>query len=169
MCLLNERHLLFPGECKRNRASVAIVFLCFNNVNKCPCFFADRERLFSERFAKTSQFVVTGRIWQRAIPTRNCDVLLTCCAASTCEDTLWWLVSRLRERIPELSVHIRLHASTAIYCLYVTTNHEQYVTCIRLCLQNNDLSEGRISTCTSYYWVAYRCSIHRGLVSRYWC
>lgn len=81
--------------------------------------------MFSKKFAATSQFVVSSRMWSRTIPTQNCDVLVT--YASTTEDVLMWVVGCLRSRIPELSVQIRHHSSTGIYAFYLTASFEKYV------------------------------------------
>jgi len=94
---------------------------------KC-CFVVllDGQHLFSKKFAETSQFVVSSRIWSRTIPTENCDVLVT--FPSTIEDNvLMWVLARLRARVPELSVHARHHSSTGIYGFYLTASFEKYV------------------------------------------
>jgi len=88
--------------------------------------FVGGQRLFSKKFAVTSQFVVSSRMWSRTIPTQNCDVLVT--FASTTEDkVLMWVLARLRARVPELSVHVRHHSTTGIYGFYLTASFEKYV------------------------------------------
>jgi len=83
------------------------------------------QRLFSKKFAATSQFVVSSRMWSRTIPTANCDVLVT--LPSTIEDdVLIWVLARLRARVPELSVCVRDHSSTGIYGFYLTASFEKY-------------------------------------------
>ena len=84
-----------------------------------------RKHLFSKKFAATSQFVVSSRMWSRTIPTVNCDVLVT--FQSTIEDdVLMWVLARLRARVPELSVHVRQHSNTRIYGFYLTASFDKY-------------------------------------------
>lgn len=83
-----------------------------------------REKLLSQKFAVTSQFVVSTKVWARTIPTRNCDVLMTF-PAQTDDDTLMWVLARLRARVPELCVHVRHHSNTGVYGFYLTASYEQ--------------------------------------------
>ena len=83
------------------------------------------QHLFSKKFAATSQFVVSSRMWNRMIPTQNCDVLVTF-ASTTEDDILMWVLARLRARVPELSVHVRHHSGTGIYGFYLTASFEKY-------------------------------------------
>jgi len=93
----------------------------------CAVMLLDGQHLFSKKFAETSQFVVSSRMWSRTIPTENCDVLVT--FRSTLEDdVLMWVLARLRARVPELSVHVRHHSGTGIYGFYLTASFEEYVT-----------------------------------------
>lgn len=82
-----------------------------------------RDRLLSQKFAVTSQFVVSAKMWTRTIPTRNCDVLTTF-PAQTDDDTLMWVLARLRARVPELNVHVRHHSNTGVYGFYLTASYE---------------------------------------------
>ena len=76
-----------------------------------------------KRFSRTSRFVVSSKVWQNTIPTRDCDVLLT--FPKQAEDqTLMWLLSRLRSRTPNLQVHVRHHSSTGVYGFYLTAEYE---------------------------------------------
>lgn len=58
------------------------------------------------------------------IPTRDCDILMTF-PAKTEDQTLMWLLARLRARAPELSVHVRHHSNTGVYGFYLTANYEK--------------------------------------------
>jgi len=84
------------------------------------------QQLFSKKFAATSQFVMSSRIWSRTIPTHNCDVLVTF-DSSVGDDVLMWVLARLHARVPELTVHVRHHTSTGIYGFYLTASFEKYV------------------------------------------
>jgi len=92
----------------------------------CANVLLGGQHLFSKKFAATSQFVVSSRMWSRMIPTQNCDVLVTF-ASSIKDDVLMWVLARLRARVPELSVHVRYHSSTGIYGFYLTASFERYV------------------------------------------
>jgi len=84
------------------------------------------QRLFSKKFAVTSRLVVSSRAWMRTIPTRNCDVLITF-PTNVEDDTLMWILARLRMRVPELCVHVRHHGNTKIYGFYLTASYEKLV------------------------------------------
>ena len=58
------------------------------------------------------------------IPTRDCDVLMTF-PEKTDDDTLMWLLSRMRARMPELGVHVRHHGHTGVYGFYLTAEYEK--------------------------------------------
>ncbi|KAL5004591.1 hypothetical protein ScPMuIL_018047 [Solemya velum] len=79
-------------------------------------------KLFGKRLMKTGRMVVSNKVLQNAIPTRNCDILMTF-PASTCDSTLMWLLARLRARTPQLIVHVRHHSNTNIYGFYMTATY----------------------------------------------
>jgi len=85
-----------------------------------------------QKFAETSQFVVSSQMWSRMIPTENCDVLVTF-ASTTEDDKLMWVLARLRARVPELSICVRQHSNTGIYGFYLTASFEKFVTVSVLC------------------------------------
>ena len=58
------------------------------------------------------------------IPTRDCDILLTF-PKKTDDATLMWLLARLRQRIPELAVHVRHHSNTGLYGFYLTATFDK--------------------------------------------
>lgn len=80
-------------------------------------------RVFGKRLLRTSQFVVSSRIWLHTIPTRNCDVLMT--FPPNAEDAkLMWILKQLREKAPQIIVHVRHHARTEVFGFYMTTSYE---------------------------------------------
>ncbi|XP_038077941.1 anoctamin-8-like isoform X1 [Patiria miniata] len=79
-------------------------------------------KLFGKKFARTNKFIHTNKLWMQTIPTRDCDVLMTF-PAKTDDDTLMWLLSRLRARTPELGVHVRHHGNTGVYGFYLTARY----------------------------------------------
>ncbi|XP_074651882.1 anoctamin-8-like [Tubulanus polymorphus] len=79
--------------------------------------------IFGRKFASTSRFVVSSKVWMNTIPTRDCDVLLTF-PAKTDDQTLMWVLARLRSRTPELEVHVRHHSNTGVYGFYMTSSYE---------------------------------------------
>lgn len=80
----------------------------------------------AKKFSNTSRLVVSSQIWSNMIPTRDCDILMTFPKSCT-EDTFIWILSRLKDRAPELSVHVRHHISTGIYGFYFTASFERYL------------------------------------------
>jgi hypothetical protein len=77
-------------------------------------FSVDSGGIFGKKFASTSRFVVSSKVWMNTIPTHDCDVLLTF-PAKTDDHTLMWLLARLRSRTPEMEVHVRHHSNTGVY------------------------------------------------------
>ncbi|XP_055956117.1 anoctamin-8 isoform X2 [Patella vulgata] len=80
-------------------------------------------KMFGKRFANTSRLMVSSKVWQRTIPTQNCDILLTF-PAKTDDSTLMWLLARLKWRTPEIVVHVRHHSNSGIYGFYMTATYE---------------------------------------------
>lgn len=80
----------------------------------------------------TSKFVTSTQIWLKTIPTRNCDVLITF-PRKTTDETLLWLLMRMKTRAPELIVTVRHHGNTGLYGFYLTASYDRY-SAITLCL-----------------------------------
>ncbi|ESO88117.1 hypothetical protein LOTGIDRAFT_126614, partial [Lottia gigantea] len=80
-------------------------------------------RMLDKRFTNTSRLMVSSKVWQKTIPTNNCDVLLTF-PAKTEDSTLMWLLARLKWRVPEVVVNVRHHSSSGIYGFYMTASYE---------------------------------------------
>nr|XP_006812291.1 PREDICTED: anoctamin-8-like [Saccoglossus kowalevskii] len=80
-------------------------------------------KLFGKKFAKASKFVVANKLWQSTVPTKDCDVLMTF-PEKTDDDTLMWVLARLRSRTPQIGVHVRHHSNTGVYGFYLTATFE---------------------------------------------
>ena len=84
-------------------------------------------KLFGKRLLKTSRLVASTQVLTNsAIPTNDCDVVVT---FPTYPDTnvLMWLLDRLRERTPDIIVHVRHHSNTKGPVLHLTATHNRYV------------------------------------------
>ncbi|BFZ02010.1 hypothetical protein BsWGS_05048 [Bradybaena similaris] len=80
-------------------------------------------RLLGRRSLGAKRLVVSSKVLLPAIPTQNCDVVLTF-PATTEDSTLMWLLARLKSRAPALTVHVRHHSHTGIYGFYLTALHD---------------------------------------------
>ncbi|XP_059171527.1 anoctamin-8-like [Physella acuta] len=80
-------------------------------------------RLLGRRSLSAKRLVVSSKVLFPAIPTQNCDVVLTF-PAETEDATLMWLLARLKSRAPSLTVHVRHHSHTGIYGFYLTALYE---------------------------------------------
>ena len=87
-------------------------------------FSADKSEFIQEKFGKASRFVVSSQIWLNTIPTQDCDVLLTF-PKHTENETLQWLLSRVKERSPGLKVYVRHHTNTGQYGFYFSASFEK--------------------------------------------
>ncbi|KAK7008996.1 anoctamin-8 [Biomphalaria glabrata] len=80
-------------------------------------------RLLGRRSLGAKRLVVSSKVLFPAIPTQNCDVVLTF-PAHTDDATLMWLLARLKTRAPALTVHVRHHSHTGIYGFYLTALYD---------------------------------------------
>ncbi|KAH9491750.1 Anoctamin-8 [Bulinus truncatus] len=80
-------------------------------------------RLLGRRSLGAKRLVVSSKVLFPAIPTQNCDVVLTF-PAHTDDATLMWLLARLKARAPALTVHVRHHSHTGIYGFYLTALYD---------------------------------------------
>ncbi|XP_070542017.1 anoctamin-8-like isoform X2 [Ptychodera flava] len=76
-------------------------------------------KLFGKKFAKASKLVVANKLWQNTIPTKDCDIVMTF-PEKTDDETLMWVLARLRSRSSEISVHVRHHSNAGVYGFYLT-------------------------------------------------
>lgn len=80
-------------------------------------------RLLGRRSLGAKRLVVSSKVLFPAIPTQNCDVVLTF-PSNTEDATLMWLLARLKSRASALTVHVRHHSHTGIYGFYLTAVYE---------------------------------------------
>lgn len=86
--------------------------------------FISAYRLLGRRSMGTKRLVVSSKVLLSAIPTQNCDVVVTF-PAKTEDATLMWLLARLKSRTPALTVNVRHHSHTGIYGFYLTAAYER--------------------------------------------
>ncbi|XP_045215850.2 anoctamin-8-like isoform X2 [Mercenaria mercenaria] len=81
--------------------------------------------LLTQRYTKlsTTRLVASSKVLHSAIPTQNCDIIMTL-PAKTDDVTLMWLLARLRSRSPQIHVHVRHWKNTGMYAFYMTANYE---------------------------------------------
>ncbi|XP_052102473.1 anoctamin-8-like isoform X2 [Mytilus californianus] len=81
-------------------------------------------KLFGKKLLKTSRLVASTQVLTNsAIPTSDCDVVV---AFPSDPDTnvLMWLLDKLRERTPDIIVHVRHHSNTKGPVLHLTAAHQ---------------------------------------------
>ncbi|XP_025157664.1 anoctamin-8 isoform X5 [Harpegnathos saltator] len=59
------------------------------------------------------------RLWIQKVPTQECDVVMMFPSGAS-DETLMWLLGRLRAGTPGLTVHVRHHTSSDSYGFYIT-------------------------------------------------
>ncbi|XP_077988796.1 anoctamin-8-like isoform X2 [Glandiceps talaboti] len=79
-------------------------------------------KIFGKKFAKASK-AVASKIWQETAPTKDCDLVMTF-PGKTDDETLMWVLARLRARSPEISAHVRHHTNAGVYGFYLTASFE---------------------------------------------
>ncbi|GFS11038.1 anoctamin [Elysia marginata] len=106
-----------PLDTMRNRVLQILYSLMF------AIFAISAYRLLGKRALSAKRLVVSSKVLFPAIPTQNCDVVLTF-PSSTEDNTLMWLLARLKARAPNLRVQVRHHSHTGIYGFYLTALYE---------------------------------------------
>ena len=82
-------------------------------------------RLLGRKYtSKTNRLYASRKVWGHAIPTRNCDIIMTL-PATTDDMILMWLLARLRTRTPEIHVYVRHWKNTNVYAFYMTATYQQ--------------------------------------------
>ncbi|XP_014238165.1 anoctamin-8 isoform X3 [Trichogramma pretiosum] len=76
-------------------------------------------RLLRRKIPCTGHLMTPRRLWIQKVPTQECDVVMMFPSGSN-EETLMWLLGRLRAGSPGLVVHVRHHASSDSYGFYLT-------------------------------------------------
>lgn len=105
----------------------AVIIKCISSVLSLTyVVFVSAYRLLGRRSLSAKRLVVSSKVLFPAIPTQNCDVVLTF-PAETEDATLMWLLARLKSRAPSLTVHVRHHSHTGIYGFYLTALYEKLV------------------------------------------
>ncbi|XP_017885925.1 anoctamin-8-like isoform X2 [Ceratina calcarata] len=76
-------------------------------------------RLLRRKIPCTGHLMTPRRLWLQKVPTQECDVVMMFPSGAS-DETLMWLLGRLRAGTPGLVVHVRHHASSDSYSFYLT-------------------------------------------------
>ncbi|XP_043670194.1 anoctamin-8 [Vespula pensylvanica] len=76
-------------------------------------------RLLRRKIPCTGHLMTPRRLWIQKVPTQKCDVVMMFPNGAS-DETLMWLLGRLRAGTPGLVVHVRHHASSDSYGFYLT-------------------------------------------------
>ncbi|XP_077271289.1 anoctamin 8 white walker isoform X2 [Temnothorax americanus] len=76
-------------------------------------------RLLRRKIPCTGHLMTPRRLWIQKVPTQECDVVMMFPSGAN-DETLMWLLGRLRAGTPGLIVHVRHHASSDSYGFYIT-------------------------------------------------
>ncbi|XP_034940351.1 anoctamin-8 isoform X2 [Chelonus insularis] len=81
--------------------------------------FDKASRLLRRKIPCTGHLMTPRRLWIQKVPTQECDVVVMFPSGAN-DETLMWLLGRLRAGTPGLVVHVRHHASSDSYGFYLT-------------------------------------------------
>ncbi|KZC04885.1 Anoctamin-8 [Dufourea novaeangliae] len=81
--------------------------------------FDKASRLLRRKIPCTGHLMTPRRLWIQKVPTQECDVVMMFPSGAS-DETLMWLLGRLRAGTPGLVVHVRHHASSDSYGFYLT-------------------------------------------------
>ncbi|XP_020291493.1 anoctamin-8 isoform X2 [Pseudomyrmex gracilis] len=76
-------------------------------------------RLLRRKIPCTGHLMTPRRLWIQKVPTQECDVVMMFPSGAN-DETLMWLLGRLRAGTPGLVVHVRHHTSSDSYGFYIT-------------------------------------------------
>ncbi|CAK9803259.1 Ano8 [Anthophora plagiata] len=76
-------------------------------------------RLLRRKIPCTGHLMTPRRLWIQKVPTQECDVVMMFPSGAS-DETLMWLLGRLRAGTPGLVVHVRHHTSSDSYGFYLT-------------------------------------------------
>ncbi|XP_051172555.1 anoctamin-8 isoform X3 [Leptopilina boulardi] len=76
-------------------------------------------RLLRKKVPCTGHLMTPRRLWIQKVPTQECDVVIMFPSGAS-DETLTWLLGRLRSGSSGLVVHVRHHASSDSYGFYLT-------------------------------------------------
>ncbi|XP_014486482.1 PREDICTED: anoctamin-8 isoform X3 [Dinoponera quadriceps] len=76
-------------------------------------------RLLRRKIPCTGHLMTPRRLWIQKVPTQECDVVMMFPSGAS-DETLMWLLGRLRAGTPGLTVHVRHHTSSDSYGFYIT-------------------------------------------------
>ncbi|CAK9797622.1 Ano8, partial [Anthophora quadrimaculata] len=76
-------------------------------------------RLLRRKIPCTGHLMTPRRLWIQKVPTQECDVVMMFPNGAS-DETLMWLLGKLRAGTPGLVVHVRHHTSSDSYGFYLT-------------------------------------------------
>ncbi|CAK9829082.1 Ano8 [Anthophora retusa] len=76
-------------------------------------------RLLRRKIPCTGHLMTPRRLWIQKVPTQECDVVMMFPSGAS-DETLMWLLGKLRAGTPGLVVHVRHHTSSDSYGFYLT-------------------------------------------------
>ncbi|XP_043783977.1 anoctamin-8 isoform X7 [Apis laboriosa] len=132
--LLDHRASTTSGECANsdederttdNVSSTMTTVLAGDGLRRRKVIHAAKEtfdkasRLLRRKIPCTGHLMTPRRLWIQKVPTQECDVVVMF-PSGTSDETLMWLLGRLRAGTPGLVVHVRHHASSDSYGFYLT-------------------------------------------------
>ncbi|XP_063887556.1 anoctamin-8-like isoform X4 [Scylla paramamosain] len=124
---LAPRHTLSTTYASQSRHASAT-----RRLSPCPNFDRWRaaaswpggaSRLLRRKIPQSGHLMLPKRMWMQTVPTQDCEVVVVM-AAGTREATLHWLLTRLKTRLPEVTVCVKNHAATNSYALYLSASYD---------------------------------------------
>ncbi|XP_076248814.1 anoctamin 8 white walker isoform X2 [Calliopsis andreniformis] len=132
--LLDHRASTTPGECANSDedekttdtvSNTMTTVLAGDGLRRRKVIHAAKEtldkasRLLRRKIPCTGHLMTPRRLWIQKVPTQECDVVMMFPSGAS-DETLMWLLGRLRAGTPGLVVHVRHHASSDSYGFYLT-------------------------------------------------
>ncbi|XP_076764027.1 anoctamin 8 white walker isoform X2 [Xylocopa sonorina] len=132
--LLDHRASTTSGECANSddderttgtASSTMTTVLAGDGLRRRKVIHAAKEtldkasRLLRRKIPCTGHLMTPRRLWIQKVPTQECDVVMMFPSGAS-DETLMWLLGRLRAGTPGLVVHVRHHTSSDSYGFYLT-------------------------------------------------
>ncbi|XP_043587334.1 anoctamin-8-like isoform X6 [Bombus pyrosoma] len=132
--LLDHRTSTTSGECANSdederttgtASSTMTTVLAGDGLRRRKVIHAAKEtfdkasRLLRRKIPCTGHLMTPRRLWIQKVPTQECDVVMMFPSGAS-DETLMWLLGRLRAGTPGLVVHVRHHTSSDTYGFYLT-------------------------------------------------
>lgn len=84
--------------------------------------------LKSRLMTKTARLVLSSQVWLHALPTRDCDLLLTLPPGHPeAAALLTWLIDQIRRKERRLRMEVRYHEQTDTYGVYFSARYDTFL------------------------------------------